>query len=90
MAKSKNPNPKREFCLVSVTNKKIVLRGGKPVTVLAKQPPRGERFSQKYRGAGYDFAVVEIAHDHRHVGEPVYDWPDLQKAVIRKTLAPPR
>jgi hypothetical protein len=82
--------PKKEFCLVSVTGKYIVLRAGKPVIINVAQPPRGEDFSKKYRTAGYDFAAVEIEISHHHTGEPVYDWPDSQKAVIRKTVAAPK
>jgi hypothetical protein len=84
--RAKKP-PKREWALVSVTGKYLVKRAGKPVIINAVQPPRGEDFSNKYRKAGYDYAAVEIAHSQHHVGPPVYDWPDSQKAIIRKTIS---
>jgi hypothetical protein len=84
--RAKKP-PKREWALVSVTGKYLVKRAGKPIVILAKQPPRGERFSNKYRKAGLDFAAVEVEYSQHHVGPPVYSWPNEQVAVIRKTIS---
>jgi hypothetical protein len=82
--------PKKEFCLVSVTGKHIVLRAGKPVIINVAQPPRGEDFSKKYRRMdGYDFAAVEIEISQHHTGEPRYVWRDEQKAIVTKVIAPP-
>jgi hypothetical protein len=81
---------KREWALVSVTGKHLVKRAGRPIIISAVQPPRGEDFSNKYRKAGYDYAAVEIEYSDHHVGEPVYSWPDEQKAIIRKTVAAPK
>jgi hypothetical protein len=86
----KKKPPKREFALININKKCLILRGGKLIIINVVQPPRGEDFSTYRRSAGYDFALVEVEYNHRHVGEPVYDWPDDQKAVIRKTLAPPK
>jgi hypothetical protein len=84
--RAKKP-PKREFALININKKCLVLRAGKPIIINVGQPPRGENFSRRYsRTAGYDFAVVEIEYSHHHTGEPVYDWPDEQKAIIRKTI----
>jgi len=83
---AKKPS-KREWALVSVTGKYIVKRSGKPVVIFAKQPPRGDAFPQKYRAAGYDYAVVEVEHSKKHVGDPIYTWPDDQKAIIVKVIS---
>jgi hypothetical protein len=83
MAKS----PKREWALIDVTKKCLVMRGGKPTVILAKQPPRGEAFSNKYRRLGYDYASVELEHSAQHVGPPIYTWPDDQKAVVVKVIS---
>jgi hypothetical protein len=81
--------PKREFALININTKTLVLRGGKPIVICVGQPPRGEDFSRKYdRSAGHDFAAVEIEHRRDHVGEPVYEWPDPQKAIITKVMKP--
>jgi hypothetical protein len=79
--------PKREWALINVSTKSLVLKGGKPIIINAVQPPRGEDFSNKYRKAGYDYASVEIEYSTKHVGEPRYLWRDDQKAIVTKIIA---
>ena len=79
---------KREWALVSLTGKYLVLRAGKPIIINVAQPPHGEDFSKKYsRTAGYDFAAVEIEYSNRHVGEPRYEMRDEQKAIVTKIIS---
>jgi hypothetical protein len=78
--------PKKEFALVNLNRKCLVLRAGKPVTILAKQPPRGDAFPLKYRQVGYSYEPVEIEHSPRHSGEPIYELRDSQKGTVTKVM----
>jgi hypothetical protein len=82
---AKRPS-KREFALVSLPEKKLVLRGGKPITILAKQPPRGDSHPAKYRSRGWTFEAVETEFCATHIGEPRYELKDSQKAIVTKIV----
>jgi hypothetical protein len=80
--------PKKEYALVDMNKKCLVLKGGKPVLHVGAQPPLSDDYPKRYsKGAGFSFESVELEQSPHHVGEPKYDLPDNQKAIVRKTIS---
>jgi hypothetical protein len=79
---------KKEYVLVDVNKKCLVLKAGRPVLHFGVQPPLSDDYPKQFRKqAGFSFESIEIEYSPRHVGEPKYDLPDNQKAVVRKTIS---
>jgi hypothetical protein len=80
--------PKKEYVLVDVNKKCLVLKAGKPVLHIGAQPPLSDEYPKRYsKNSGFSFESVELECSPHHVGEPKYDLPDSQKAIVRKTIS---
>ena len=79
---------KKEYVLVDVNKKCLVLKAGRPVLHIGVQPPLSDDYPKRYsKNAGFSFESVEIEQSPHHVGEPLYELRDQQKAIPTKIIS---